>query len=102
MGKFYRGSKPGDDWDFLGNIENDNHNFMVFEKPSCNKDGEMTGYGSIKVVLAEGERMHKGNYWLSFRYSDKYLVDSKDSKIMQEYIPELYQKVFDLLHKLYA
>lgn len=103
MAKKYRGRIPrSEGWELVGSVQSVGYEFGVYEKALRDKGtGELTGYAYWKVVLEQGKKLPKANYWLTIRYADAYVVHGGDAKKMRDNMPELYDRVVELCKDLY-
>jgi len=85
--KLFTGGIPkGDEWEYSGILDgDDNLRYIAYLKDSVNRNGEKTGYITIKLVLEPGKKSKKGNYWVSVNSETGKIPLSRDFANMKKY-----------------
>lgn len=95
MAKLFAGRIPNEDeWDCIGAVYGEmGMKFFVYRKYLDN------GYAYLKIVLAPKQKARKGNYWVSVRLDDMYIVYNHDTKKMREHMPRLYENLVKFMER---
>ena len=59
------------------------------------------GYIPVKLVLSEGQKSVKANFWLSVKATSGDISKGKDVAIMKEYYPSLYLQFVHMIQNDY-
>ena len=85
----YKGNKPQDDYELIGEIIANKKSWEVYKKDNDN----WINYKIIAIGKARG----KANYWMSFSEESKSLKRSNDSKILSQEKTALFESFCRLI-----